>query len=177
VPAAQDSRPYFAVSLETGPIIPMGIGFPFCRLLWLAWIWWKYSNPWIATKDKVILRPSVSQSTSVPWYEDQPPILSLSRKLSSDICGSFSIGCPLWWEDESVITRTSATGPRQRCHSRVQVPQNMRQYLNVSFETGFPFCRLLRLAETSVEAFWTASTRSEPRGAIGPYYITPRHTK
>jgi hypothetical protein len=45
------------------------------------------------------------------------------------------------------FTRTSATGPCQRCHSWVQVPQNLRSYLTVSFETKFPFCRLLRFAE------------------------------
>jgi hypothetical protein len=29
---------------------------------------------------------------------------------------------------------TIATGPRQRCHSRIQVPQKWRYYLIVSFE-------------------------------------------
>jgi hypothetical protein len=43
-------------------------------------------------------------------------------------------------------TRTSATVPCQWCHSRVQVQQNLRPYLTVSFETRFPFCLFLRLA-------------------------------
>jgi hypothetical protein len=40
---------------------------------------------------------------------------------------------------------SGAIGPYQSCHSRVQVPQNIRPYLAVSFETGFPSCRLLLL--------------------------------
>jgi hypothetical protein len=42
--------------------------------------------------------------------------------------------------------RGRTTGSCQRCHCRVQVPQNLGPDLSVSFETGFPFCRLLRLA-------------------------------
>jgi hypothetical protein len=34
----------------------------------------------------------------------------------------------------------------QCCHSWVQVPQNLGPHLTHSFETEFPFCRLLRLA-------------------------------
>jgi hypothetical protein len=62
----QNSRPYFTVSSETpptwrarypylyppgipqeqgGPVIPPGTGFPFCRLLRLAGLRWRYSNP------------------------------------------------------------------------------------------------------------------------------------
>jgi hypothetical protein len=71
----------------------------------------------------------------------------------------------------SVIYCTIAPGPCQSSHSWVEVPQNSRPYLTVSFDTlptwwarslylyppgtgwpsytpgiGFPFCRLLRLA-------------------------------
>jgi hypothetical protein len=44
------------------------------------------------------------------------------------------------------FTHTSATGPCHCCHSLVQVAQDSRPYLIVSFENGFPFRRLLRLA-------------------------------
>jgi hypothetical protein len=90
---------------------------------------------------------SVGQSVLVSGHRLEPAInFSISQKLSSDSCVSCNMGCPLWREDGSVITRTRATGPNQRCRSRVQVPQNLRLYLTVSFETGFPFCRLLRHA-------------------------------
>jgi hypothetical protein len=88
------------------------------------------------------------QSASLSWYhstiwDPRSILLSLPWRLSSYICGFFfSTGCPLWREDRSVITRASATGHCQRCHSRVQFQQNLRPYLTVSFET---FYRLLRL--------------------------------
>jgi hypothetical protein len=44
-----------------------------------------------------------------------------------------------------LFTDTSATVPRQLCHSWVQFPQSLGPYLTVSFETGFPFCRVLWL--------------------------------
>jgi hypothetical protein len=31
--------------IESGPVIPPGTRFPFCRLLWLAGLRWKYSTP------------------------------------------------------------------------------------------------------------------------------------
>jgi hypothetical protein len=30
---------------QGGPVIPSGTGFPFCRLLRLPGLWWRYSNP------------------------------------------------------------------------------------------------------------------------------------
>jgi hypothetical protein len=30
---------------QDDPVVPPGTGFPFRRLLWLAGIWWRYSNP------------------------------------------------------------------------------------------------------------------------------------
>jgi hypothetical protein len=89
------------------------------------------------------------QSPSMFWYQatiwdPRPVCLSHPRKLSSDSCGFLLVGRPPWRED-GVCNFTRATRPCQRCHSRVHVPQNLRPYLTVSFETGFPFCRLLRL--------------------------------
>jgi hypothetical protein len=62
VRVAQNSIPYFTVSSENsptwrarfriyipqekgGPVIPLGTGFPLCRLLRLVGLWWRYSNP------------------------------------------------------------------------------------------------------------------------------------
>jgi hypothetical protein len=45
-----------------------------------------------------------------------------------------------------LFSHTNVTRPCQRCQSRVEVAQNLRPYVTLSFETGFPFCRLLRLA-------------------------------
>jgi hypothetical protein len=62
VEVPQNSRPHFTVSFETpqpggpgpsiyipreqdGPVIPTGTGFHFCRLLRLAGLRWRYSNP------------------------------------------------------------------------------------------------------------------------------------
>jgi hypothetical protein len=59
---SKSRRTYFTVSFETpptwramptylypqeqgGPVIPLGTGFPFCRLLRLAGLRWRYSNP------------------------------------------------------------------------------------------------------------------------------------
>jgi hypothetical protein len=67
-------------------------------------------------------------------------------KIFSDICGFLLVGRPPRREDGSVIYCTSATGPCQCCHSYVQVLQDSWPYFTVSFETGFPFCRLLLLA-------------------------------
>jgi hypothetical protein len=85
------------------------------------------------------------QSASLSWYQPtiwdpRPIFLSFPRKLSKDFF--------LVWDalsDEKVSL--SATESCLRCHPWIQVPQNWRPYLTVSFETGFPFCHLLRLAE------------------------------
>jgi hypothetical protein len=78
---------------------------------------------------------------------------------------------PLWREDGSVIYRTIASGPCQNSHSWVEIPQNWNHILMshlrllqpggqgsriyilqeqggpvIPPSTGFPFCRLLRLA-------------------------------
>jgi hypothetical protein len=56
----------------------------------------------------------------------------------SDIYLCRYVGRPLWRGDGSVSCSA---------HSRVQVPQNLRPNLTVSFEAGFAFCRLLLLSE------------------------------
>jgi hypothetical protein len=86
-------------------------------------------------------------------------------------CDRWSVGQSVLREDGPVIYCRIASGPCQSSHSWVEVPQNSRPYFTVSFEThqpegpgpciyipqeqggpvippgtGFPFCRLLRLA-------------------------------
>jgi hypothetical protein len=43
-PGGSGSRIYIPQE-QSGPVIPPGTGFPFCRLLRLAGQWWRYSNP------------------------------------------------------------------------------------------------------------------------------------
>jgi hypothetical protein len=71
--------------------------------------------------------------------------------------------------DGSIFTHTNAAGPCQRCHFWVQVPQNLRPYHTVAFETGLPFCRLMRLAELMVGVIFFASYISR---AYGGYILT-----
>jgi hypothetical protein len=63
----------------------------------------------------------------------------------------------------------SVTGSWQRCHSRVQVVQNLEPYLSVQFEAGFPLCRLFRLAGLR----WKYSN-PPPNGASRPTLIYVR---
>jgi hypothetical protein len=81
-------------------------------------------------------RQSVGQY--VLAHDENIPFLFLIRKLDS------KGGRPLWREDGSVICIVL-----NRCFEshRTQI------YFAVSCETGFPFCRLLRLAETTVDLF------------------------
>jgi hypothetical protein len=88
---------------------------------------------------------SLSRYQAIIW-DLRPIFLSLSRKLSSDICSLLVEGALSDERTGLYFTRTSTTGPCQRRHCRVQVPQNLRPYLTVSFETGISFCRLLWLA-------------------------------
>jgi hypothetical protein len=90
------------------------------------------------------------QSVSLFWYQTtiwdpRPIFFSPHGYYLKPFAVFFSLGRPPGREDWSVIC-SDDTGPCQRCHSLVQVPQNLIPYFTVSFETGFPFCRLLRLA-------------------------------
>jgi hypothetical protein len=80
------------------------------------------------------LQQTISQPVrlSVPWPDFY-------------YCRTFSVFM-LWGALPDERTGLQFTGTI-RCQSRVQVPQNSWPHLNVSFgTTGFPFCRLLRLA-------------------------------
>jgi hypothetical protein len=46
---------------QSVPVIPLGTGFPFCRLVGLAGLRWRYSNPQEQVKVKVTLRPTISR--------------------------------------------------------------------------------------------------------------------
>jgi hypothetical protein len=46
LPQLRGPGPHIYIPWEQGgPVIPPGTGFPFCRLLWLAGLGWRYSNP------------------------------------------------------------------------------------------------------------------------------------
>jgi hypothetical protein len=112
-------------------------------------------------KVKVMLRPTVSR----PVYLGVKPHLGPKPRflLQSDSCG---------FVHESGLSFTTAVGPNQRSHSQVRVLRDSWPYFTVSESrlpqsggpgprihialeyggpvmapgTGFPFCRLLRLA-------------------------------
>jgi hypothetical protein len=63
------------------------------------------------------------------------------------------------------------TRPCEHYHSQVQVPQNLKPYLTVSSETGFPFCHLLWL--TGLQ--WKYSN-PPPHGIIYIYIYIYIHT-
>jgi hypothetical protein len=50
---------------QGGPVIPLGTGFPFRRLLRLAGLWWRYPNPppheLVKDEVKIIIRPTVAR--------------------------------------------------------------------------------------------------------------------
>jgi hypothetical protein len=100
------------------------------------------------------LRSTVSRSVCIgvgPPFEAHDQILHF---LYSDIYLFLYVGRPLWREDGSVSCSA---------HCRHQVPQNLRPNLTVSFEIGFPFCRLLRLERLRLSYY------NPPQGAwLGP---------
>jgi hypothetical protein len=89
---------------QGGPFIPLGTGFPFCRFLWLAGLWWRYSNsPPHSNELCQSYITIVSQSASPSWcqapiWDPRPifPILSLIIFLGS--FGFVDVGRPLWRE-------------------------------------------------------------------------------
>jgi hypothetical protein len=104
--------PHNYIHQEQGDsVIPPGTGFPFCHLLRIVGLRWKYSNP---PSHGVGLNFEVrsyfttdSQSVSMSWCRahlrtcDQ--ILLSVGMLLSEICGLVSVGLPLWREDGSAI--------------------------------------------------------------------------
>jgi hypothetical protein len=103
-PGGPGSRIYIPQE-QGGPVIPPGTGFPFRRLLRLAGLRRRCSNPpphWTASfkKVKVTLRLTVSQSVCL----DVEPLLVLMTRcllLFDDYCCVF-MGRPLWREVWSV---------------------------------------------------------------------------
>jgi hypothetical protein len=65
-----------------------------------------------------------------------------------------SMGHPLWREDESV-TCTIATRPCQRCHSSIQVPQNLRPKYFCLIWNRAPFSSPLTTRRAMVEVFYS----------------------
>jgi hypothetical protein len=95
------------------------------------------------------------QSASLSW--NKAPIWGLRQDL--DYCQT--VAALLWGvlSDERMgLSFATATGPRQRSHSRAE-SRRTRGHILLSQIRDFPFCRLLRLAESR----WRYSTPS-PHG-------------
>jgi hypothetical protein len=123
-----------------------------------CWVSWKEvtsitEQP--ASKSESMLyydRRSVGQSVLISSHHLGPATNSSisSTEIISDIW--FCCCCCLVYgalPDERTdlwFIRTSATGPCQRCHFQVQVPQKFRPCLTLLFEAGFPFYHILRFA-------------------------------
>jgi hypothetical protein len=158
----RDSWPYFTLSdsrlpqpggpgpriyitqEKGGPVIPQGTGFPFCRLLRLAGLRWRYSNP----------PPSVV--VLIHWRQSRSHIATDGQSISkswcrtpSDIYYSLTGTVLFFWgtlsDERTGLSFFYAAGPRQRSLFRVRVPWDSWQYL-LSQIRVFPFRRLLRLA-------------------------------
>jgi hypothetical protein len=88
------------------------------------------------------------QSASLPWYQatiwdPRPVVLSLPRNYLQTFAVFFWYGVFSLTRERVLNLHTSAAGHCYHCHSRVQVPQNLRPYLTVSFQTAFPSCHFL----------------------------------
>jgi hypothetical protein len=120
-----------------------------------------YALLYTRVKVKFILRPTVSRPVCSGIRQPSGTRYQCSFsewKLSSDICGSFLERGPLSDERTGLqFTRASATELFQRFQSGVPIPQKLRPYVTVSFETGFSFCRLTT-RRAMVEVFQPAST-------------------
>jgi hypothetical protein len=69
LPQPGGSGPHIYIPQEqSGPVMPPGTGFPFCRLLRLAGLRWKYSNP-----PPHGLDPTCSSKMSVKFYRTASP--------------------------------------------------------------------------------------------------------
>jgi hypothetical protein len=121
---------------------------------------WKFAsgaeNPVLQTLQFQLSRNSSSSyitiAVSRPVYPGiRPPhgtsdqFVFLFTEIITHLC-AFSMRCPLWRKDESVIYPYKCYWAMPACHSWIKVPHFLKPYLNVSFEIGFPFCRRLRLA-------------------------------
>jgi hypothetical protein len=95
---------------------------------------------------------SVGQSVPV-WghYLGSATIFSFSSKeIIFRFLWLFSMGRPLWRGERCVIYSYKCYWACQHSHSRVQVPQNLRPYLTVSWD-GVPFLSLLTTRGATVE--------------------------
>jgi hypothetical protein len=118
---------------RVGPVMSPDNGLSFRLILRLAGTRWRYLSRLHTVDGVKVIKSKLSYDRRSIGQSVLASVILLWGTLSDDRTS-------MWF------TRTIATGPCQRCHSRVQVPQNFGPYLTVSFETWFPFCRFLRLA-------------------------------
>jgi hypothetical protein len=127
--------------------------FLFRRLLRRAGSRWRYSTPPPESESYVT---TDGQSASLSW--NKAPIWGLRPDLQ--YCQRVA-GFLLWGvlsDERTGLSFAIATGPRQRSHSRVQVPCNSRQYLTVS-DLRLPFSSPPTTRRVTVEVFDPASTQ------------------
>jgi hypothetical protein len=110
--------------------------------------------------------PLSIESESYVTTDSQPASLSWNKApiwgLRPDFNCCLTVACLLILgalsDERTGLSFTIATGPRQRSHSRVQVPWDSRTYFTVS-DSRLPFSSPPTTRRVTVEVFDPASTR------------------
>jgi hypothetical protein len=103
-----------------------------------------------------MLRPTVSRGLRPDFYYCQTVVGLL-------LCGALS-------DEWTALSFTIAAGPRQRSHSRVQVPWDSRPYFSVS-DVRIPFLSPSTTRRATVEVVNPASTRKfYPACTLASFY-------
>jgi hypothetical protein len=111
------------------------------------------------------------QSASLSWHK--APIWGLRPDFY--YCQTF-VGFLMWgtvFDDRTGLSFIIVVGPRQRSHSRVQVPWDSRPYFTVS-DSRLPFSSPPTTRRATVEVFDNASTRETELALSLAYNISAR---
>jgi hypothetical protein len=131
--------------------------FPFCCLLWLAGLWWKYSTPpphriSLFLSPSLMLWPMVSLPVSPRIKHPSgayDQIFITVRQSQVCWCGALSL--------MTGLSFTTAVGLRQHSHSWVRVPWDSWPYFTGS-HLRLPFSSPSITGRATVEVFDTACT-------------------